>query len=231
MQTPQDPNREMVTTTPSTERDAKDVPSRSNFAPPELPKNVSSIPRRLRDFASLSIIYPEGAILDSHRPSQYGPRDFGGGTVVILPEPSRVSKAWPTTHAKKLIANTPRPTRLRSPRGLSVSASVSARSSPTVLPKVVRVKLRRPIRQRSPFRLSTELCGRCRHRLAGRSLAWNLALGDDRVSAPRLRSRGAQRDARGGSSGEQHIGPTRFEAMNSAAAAAAYLSSHTLARS
>src|SRR5437667_943012 len=47
------------------------------------------------------------------RPSQYGPRGLGR-----RPEPSRVSKAWPTTHAKEVITNNHRPTRLRSPRGL-----------------------------------------------------------------------------------------------------------------
>src|SRR5262249_38891684 len=107
-------------------------------------------PRQPRDSASLSIIYCEGTILDSYKPSQYGPRGFGGGNIVILPEPSRVSKAWPTTHAKKVIANNSRPTRLRSPQGLSVSASGSTRSSLTVLPKAPPVTVRRPIRQRSP---------------------------------------------------------------------------------
>lgn len=75
---------------------------------------------------------------------------LGGGTVVILPEPSRVSKAWPTTHAKKVLANNSRLTRLRSPRGLSVSANGSAASMLTVLPKVARVNVRPPIRRRSP---------------------------------------------------------------------------------
>ena len=75
---------------------------------------------------------------------------LGGGTVVILPEPSRVSKAWPTTHAKKVLANDSRLTRLRSPRGLSVSANGSAASMLTVLPKVTRVNVRPPIRRRSP---------------------------------------------------------------------------------
>ena len=41
--------------------------------------------------------------------------------------------------------------------------------------------------------------GRCVHRLGARSLARNLAVGDDRVSPARLRRRRAQRDARGGS--------------------------------
>src|SRR6516162_6108644 len=118
--------------------------------PPGLPKNAGAIPRQPRDCASLSIICCEGTILDSYKPSQYGPRGFGGGNIVILPEPSRVSKAWPTTHAKKVIANNSRPTRPRSPRGLSVSASGSARSSLTVLPKATPVTVRRPIRQRSP---------------------------------------------------------------------------------
>src|SRR5262245_62756695 len=75
---------------------------------------------------------------------------LGGGTIVILPEPSRVSKAWPTTHAKKVLANDYRLTRLRSPRGLSVSANGSAASMLTVLPKVTRVNVRPPIRRRSP---------------------------------------------------------------------------------
>jgi hypothetical protein len=70
--------RETVTAAPSAERDAEDAASRSNFAPPGLPKNAGSIPRRLRDFTSLSTIYCEGAILDSYRPSQYGPRGFWG---------------------------------------------------------------------------------------------------------------------------------------------------------
>src|SRR5215813_1025714 len=125
-------------------------PRGQKSAPPRLPENAGAIPRQPRDSASLSIIYCEGTILDSYKPSQYGPRGFGGGNIVILPEPSRVSKAWPTTHAKKVIANNSRPTRLRSPRGLSVSASGSAASMLTVLPKVARVNVRPPIRQRSP---------------------------------------------------------------------------------
>ena len=67
-----------------------------------------------------------------------------------LPERSRVSKAWPTTRAKRVIANNRRPTRLRSPRGSSVSANGSATSIPTVPPKVARVNVRPPIRRRSP---------------------------------------------------------------------------------
>src|SRR2546421_6316169 len=62
----------------------------------------------------------EGAILDSHKPNQYGPRGFGAE--LILPKSARVSKAWPTTHAKKAIANNLRPTRLRSAQGSSVWA-------------------------------------------------------------------------------------------------------------
>src|SRR6266536_296580 len=48
---------------------------------------------------------PQGAILDSHKPNQYGPRGFGGGIVVILLKLARVSKAWPTTHAREVTAN------------------------------------------------------------------------------------------------------------------------------
>src|SRR5262249_57633312 len=32
---------------------------------------------------------------------------LGADIVVILPKPTRVSKAWPTTHAKKVIPNNP----------------------------------------------------------------------------------------------------------------------------
>jgi hypothetical protein len=132
------------------QRRCKGWASRSKSAPPGLPKTPNSIARQPRDSASLSTIYRRGTILDSYTPSQYGPRGFGGGTLVILLEPSRVSKAWPTTHAKKVLANDPPLTRLRSPRGLSVSANGSAASMLTVLPKLARVNVPPPIRQRSP---------------------------------------------------------------------------------
>jgi hypothetical protein len=114
-----------------------------------LPKTPNSIARRPRDSASVSTIYRRGTILDSYAPSQYGPRGFGGGTLVILLEPSRVSKAWPTTHAKRAVTNNFRRTRLRSQRGLSVWANGSAVSMLTVLPKAAQVNLRPPIHQRS----------------------------------------------------------------------------------
>jgi hypothetical protein len=132
------------------QRRCKGWASRSKSAPPGLPKTPNSIARQPRDSASLSTIYRRGTILDSYTPSQYGPRGFGGGTLVILLEPSRVSKAWPTTHAKKVLANNYRLTRLRSQRGSSVSANGSAVSILTVLPKAARVNLRPPIRQRWP---------------------------------------------------------------------------------
>src|SRR5262249_30500471 len=75
---------------------------------------------------------------------------LGGGTTVICPDPPGGSKAGPTTHEKKVTANTPRPTGLRSPRGLSVSAGGSAASMLPVLPKAARVNARPPIRRRSP---------------------------------------------------------------------------------
>jgi hypothetical protein len=92
----------------------------------------------------------QAAILDSHTPNQYGPRGFGGGIVVILLEPARVSQAWPTTHARKVIANNRPPTRLHFPRGSSVWASDSATSMPIILPKAVRSSLHPPIRPRWP---------------------------------------------------------------------------------
>src|SRR5262249_58438265 len=115
-----------VTAAPIREGAAKGAASRPKIRAAEIAGKRRRYPSQPRDSASLSIIYCEGTILDSYKPSQYGPRGFGGGNIVILPEPSRVSKAWPTTHAKKVIANNSRPTRLRSPRGLSVSAAGSA---------------------------------------------------------------------------------------------------------
>src|SRR5262245_32495682 len=67
-----------VTAAPSGEGDAKDAALHSRPAPPGSPKNAGSIARRPRDFTSLSTIYCGGAILDSYRPSQYGPRGFRG---------------------------------------------------------------------------------------------------------------------------------------------------------
>lgn len=59
-------------------------------------------------------------------------------------------EAWPTTRAKKVIANNHRLTRRRSPRGSSVSVNGSATSIPTVPPKVARVNVP------GYFRLSTK---------------------------------------------------------------------------
>src|SRR5262245_63588236 len=73
-----EPNRETSPPTPSGEGDAKDAALHSRPAPSGSPKNAGSIARRPRDFTSLSTIYCAGAILDSHRPSQYGPRGFRG---------------------------------------------------------------------------------------------------------------------------------------------------------
>ena len=132
------------------EEDAKDAPRVQSPRRRDCPKTPNSIARQPRDSASVSTIYRRGTILDSYTPSQYGPRGFGGGTLVILLEPSRVSKAWPTTHAKKVLANNYRRTTLRSQRGLSVWSNGSAVSMLTVLPKAARVNLRPPIRQRWP---------------------------------------------------------------------------------
>src|SRR5262249_32015850 len=89
-------------------------------------------------------------ILDSSRPNQYGPRGFGGGIVVILRRPARVSKAWPTTHAKKTIAHSPRPKRPPFPRDLSVWASSSATPAPIGIRKGAPIDLLLPIRRRWP---------------------------------------------------------------------------------
>src|SRR5258707_2432641 len=148
-QTQRGPNRRRSRGTVG-EEDAKDAPRVQSPRPLGLPKTPNSIARQPRDSASVSTIYGRGTILDSYTPSQYGPRGFGGGTIVILPEPSRVSKAWPTTHAKRAVANNFRRTRLRSQRGLSVCANVFAVCMLTVLPTAARVNLRRPIRQRWP---------------------------------------------------------------------------------
>src|SRR5260370_35069571 len=114
-----------------------------------LTKAPNSLVRQPRDSDSGATIYRRGTILGWYTPSQYGPRGFGGGTLVILLEPSRVSKAWPATHAKRAVTNNFRRTRLRSLRGLSVSANGSAVSMLTVLPKAAQVNVRPPIHHRS----------------------------------------------------------------------------------
>src|SRR5215475_9863682 len=140
-----------LTAAPSGEGDAKDAALHSRPAPPRLPKKRWGLSLAgLVISLHCQLFTAEVQFLTRIDPVSMVRAALGGGTTVILPEPSRVSKAWPTTHAKKVLANDSRLTRLRSPRGLSVSANGSAASMLTVHPKVARINVRPPIRQRSP---------------------------------------------------------------------------------
>ncbi len=88
---------------------------------------------------------------------------FGGGIVVILPKPTRVSKAWPTTHAKNVIANNRWRTRLRFPLTTPVTSSVESGTNEG--------RAADPSAMARGFRLSTELVTGV---VVGAALGWVL---------------------------------------------------------
>jgi len=98
---------------------------------------------------------------------------FGGGIVVILPKPTRVSKAWPTTHAKNVIANNRWRTRLRFPLGSSDWASNWATTPVTssVESGTNEGRAADPSAMARGFRLSTELVTGV---VVGAALGWVL---------------------------------------------------------
>src|SRR5262245_10671399 len=171
-----------VTAAQSGEGDAKDAALHSRPAPPGLPKK-----RWSRSLAGLVIplhcqlFTAQVQFLTRMDPVSMVRAALGGGTIVILPEPSRVSKAWPTTHAKKVLANNSRLTRLRSPRGLSVSANDSAASMLTVLPKAARINVRPPIRRRSPAVFGSRLSSWPGLWLVRRSAGFSIAGSESRL--------------------------------------------------
>src|SRR5262249_29405104 len=92
--------------------------------------------------AQSHILSREPPILDSPRPSQYGPP---ASKAAVKSRSSRVSTAWPTrtgptTRATRLVVSNHPPKRPRSPRGCVISANGWASTIPTVLPTVRRVR-------------------------------------------------------------------------------------------
>ena len=155
--------------------------------------------------------------------SVWSARLGGGGRAAISPEMSRVSKAWPTTHAQRGDREQPPADEAAlSARLQRLGERLGARPSRAVLPKVIQGRDRPPIRRRSPVAFgcrpnSWPESWSARHRLAARSLAGNFAVGDDRISAARFRRGRSQRDAGGGRGPGQNAGPTGSEVMKTAA--------------